>query len=64
MVLYCNKKLLVLLRGIASKHSGGYYCLSCLHLFRIKNKLESQIEVYENKDFCNVVIHLLKTLKY
>ena len=36
------KKLSLLLIGITSKHKGDFYCLSCLHLFRTKNKLESQ----------------------
>ena len=34
------KKLSALLRGITSKHNGNFYCLSCLHSFARKNKLE------------------------
>ena len=30
------KKLSELLRGITSKHNGGFYCLNCLHSFRTK----------------------------
>ena len=58
--------LVALLRRITSKHNGDYYCLNCLHSFRTKNKLESHIKVYENKDFCNVVMpsENTKTLKF
>ena len=47
---------LMIPRGIASKHNGDYYCLNCLHSFRTKNKVESHIKVWENKDFYNVVM--------
>ena len=33
-----------------------FYCLSCLYSFRTKNKLESHKKVYENKDFCSVIM--------
>ena len=39
------KKLSALLRGITSKHFDDFYCLYCLHSFRIKNKLESHKKV-------------------
>ena len=45
-----------LLRGILSKNNGHFYCLNCLHSFRTKNKLELHKQVYENKDFCNVIM--------
>ena len=35
------RKLFALLRGISSKHDGDFYCLNCLHCFRIKNELKS-----------------------
>ena len=35
------KRLSALLRGIASKHLGDFYCLSCLHSFAIESKHES-----------------------
>ena len=39
---YCSKKLSALLRGISSKHYGGFYCMNCLHsFFKTNNKLES-----------------------
>ena len=50
------KNLSVLLRGITSKNDGDFYCLNCLHSFRTKNKLESHKKVFENKDFCNVIM--------
>ena len=33
------KKLSALLRGITSRNNGDFYCLNCLHSFRIKNNL-------------------------
>ena len=56
MALSCSKKLSALLRGITSKHYGDFYCLNCVHSFRTKNKLESHKKVFENKDFCNVIM--------
>ena len=35
------KKWSALLRGITPKHNGVFYCLSCLHSFATKNKVES-----------------------
>ena len=56
MALSSSKKLSALLRGITSKHYSDFYCLICLHSFRTKIKLESHKKLYENKDFCNVII--------
>ena len=50
------KKLLALLRGITSKHHSAFYCLSCLHSFTTKNKLESHKRVCENKGYCNLIM--------
>ena len=50
------KKLLALSIGLTSIHNGDYYCLNCLHSFRIKNKIEFHKKVCENKVFCNAVI--------
>ena len=41
---------------MASKNNGDFYRLNCLHSFITKNKLDSQKNVCENKDFCDVVI--------
>ena len=38
-----------------SKH-GDFYCLNCLHSFRIKNELELHKRACENKDFCNLIM--------
>ena len=38
------KKLSALLHRITSKNKGDFYCLNCLHFFRTKNKLKSDIE--------------------
>ena len=38
----------VLLNGITSKKNSAFYCLNCLHSFRIKNKLELHKKVCEN----------------
>ena len=54
--LSCSKKLSVLLQGIASKRHGGFYCLNCLHSFATERKPESHKKVWENKDFCNVIM--------
>ena len=35
------KNLSRLLRGITSNHDGDFYCLSCFHSYRTKNKLEA-----------------------
>ena len=44
-----------------SKNNVEFYYLKCLHSFRIKNKLESDKNVCENKYFCDVVIHSEET---
>ena len=48
------KKLSALLRGITSKHHGGFYCLNCFHSFATKNNLQSHTRACKNKDFCSV----------
>ena len=56
---YNNKKLSALLRGITSKRSGDFHCLSSFHSFRRKSRLESHKKLVikrENKDFCNVIV--------
>ena len=48
------KKLSALLRGITSKHGGGFYCLSCFHSNITKEKLKKHKNVCENHDYCYV----------
>ena len=50
------KTLSALLRGITSKHYDDFYCMNCLHSFRIKNKIESHNRVCENRDFRSVIM--------
>ena len=45
------KALSTLLREIASKCHGNFYCLNCLHSFRTEYKLKSHKKVCKNKDF-------------
>ena len=52
MALFCCKKQSYLLRGITSENNGNYYCINCLHSFRIKNKLKSLEKVCKNCDYC------------
>ena len=56
MTFSCSKRISALLRGITSKHDGGFYCLNYVHFFKTKSKLESHKKVFENKDFCGVVM--------
>ena len=48
----------MLLIGITSKHYGNLYCLNYFLSFGTKNKLDSHKRVCENKDFCNIIMHL------
>ena len=56
LILSCLTKLSTLLRGITSKHRGDFYCLNCLHPFRIENNLKSHEEVCKTKYFWGIVI--------
>ena len=51
-----SKKISTLLRGIASKRHGYFYCLDCLHFVSTENKLKSHEKVCKNKDFCGIVL--------
>ena len=50
------KKLSALLRGKTSKHHGEFYFLYCLPSLATEKKLESHEILYENKDFCKVIM--------
>ena len=50
------KKLSALLHGVTSKHKGDFYCLNCFHSFKKENKLKSHEKVFNNKDFCGIVM--------
>ena len=69
MASSCSNKLLVLLRELTAEHYDDFRCLNCLHSFRTKNKLESHKKVFENKDFCKLImpsedIKILKLNQY
>ena len=55
MALSCREEVISIIKR-SNKNNGDFYCLSCLHSFRTKNKLDSHKKVCENKDFCNVVM--------
>ena len=50
------KKPSAFLRGITSKHYSDFHCLSCLHSFKTKSKLELHKELSEQKDFSNAIM--------
>ena len=43
-----------LLNGITSMHNGDFYCLSCFHSYRTKNKLITHVKICKDYDFCDV----------
>ena len=49
-------KLSALLRGMTFKHQGDFCCLNFLFSFATENKLEFHKNVWENKDFYNVIM--------
>ena len=50
------KKLSTLLKGIASKHHGGFYGFNCFPSFKKENKLRYHEKVCKNKDFSGMVM--------
>ena len=48
--------IICIIKKITSKNNGNFYCLNWLHTFRTKNKLGSHMKVFENKDFCNILM--------
>ena len=62
----CSKKLAV---SITSKHHGDFYCLNYFHSFVTEKNLNRLKEVWEKKDFCNLImpsiaIKILKSNQY
>ena len=45
-----------LFRGITSNNNGDFYCLGCLHSFRTDNALKKHARLYENHDYCEIVM--------
>ena len=48
------KKLSASFRGITSNNYVDFYCINCLHLYRIKNKLKKHYNVCKNHDYCYI----------
>ena len=44
------------LRGITSKHYENLYCLNCPHSFSTEKNLTSHEKVFNNKDYCGIVM--------
>ena len=47
-------KLSVLLEDVTPKNSGYFYCSSCFHSFRTKNKLDLLEKVYKDHKYYEV----------
>ena len=50
------KELSALLKEIADKHHGDFYCLNWFHSFATENKLQSHKRLCENEDFCSIIM--------
>ena len=48
------KSISKLLRRITLNHDGDFYCLSCFHSYRTKNKLKKHQKICKGYDFCHV----------
>ena len=48
------KRLSALLKGMASKNFGDFYCLNCFNTYTTENRLEKYKKVCENHDYCSV----------
>ena len=48
------KNLPTLVREIASKNNGNYFCINCLDSSRAESKLKSHEAVYKNHNCCDV----------
>ena len=65
-ISFAVKKLAV---SITSKHHGDFYCLNYFHSFVTEKNLNHLKEVWEKKDFCNLImpsiaIKILKSNQY
>ena len=50
------KKVSALIRGITSNHVGDFLLFASSSFIRTKVKLEWLKKVYENRDFCSIVM--------
>ena len=48
------KKLSALLCRKTSNHDGNFYCLICLHSFKMENKLKSHEKACNDKGFSSI----------
>ena len=48
------KSLSGLLREITSNHHRDFYCLSCLHSYRTKERLKKHEKVCKDYDYCYI----------
>ena len=48
------KNISGLLGGITSNHNGDFYCLNCLHSYRVISKLKKHEKICKNHDFCHL----------
>ena len=60
MALVSRKKLSYY-EELLKKNNGNYYCINCLHSFRIEGKLKLDKNVCKSHDYCNH--DLVKMLK-
>ena len=51
---FAVKGLLALLRGLASNHTGDFYCLNCFRSYSSKNRLEKHEEDCLDHDYSYV----------
>ena len=50
------KSISGLLRGITSNHNDDFYCLNCLHSYRMESKLKKHEKTCKNHDFCHLKV--------
>ena len=53
-IILLQKSFSALLRGITSKNNVDFYCLNCLHSYRIENMLKKHMSVFKSHDYCYV----------
>ena len=48
------KSISALFRGITSNNNGYFYCLSCFHSYRTKERLKKHERLCSKNDYCHV----------
>ena len=54
LALPCHKKTASIIKRNNFGNNGNFYCLHCLHSFRVENELKSHEKVCKNKYFCGI----------